>query len=231
MINTNPDYFIEIEPLFKQVRQAMDDVSRFCNLSRSIEFQKEKRDDLIRLINDVRQFKSNAIRVSNEHLANMSLALEGCLTSMLNELEMWIAFKNDDPNTAWTQLINAQSCMIAALRAHDITSDYEDYCQRLHVLEHCLFPPMMFFSAGLVVKRSECSICGSEYGDCDHIKGKVYMGQYCSRIIKECSPTEISIVDEPASKHCRVISISENGIMRDFLTWRKIQETDELPPP
>ena len=77
----------------------------------------------------------------------------------------------------------------------------------------------------MIVKDAECSICGKEYGECDHIKGRAYMGEQCYRIIKEADLLEASTVEKPANKLCRIISYTGNdGVKRDVLTWRVIAE-------
>ena len=40
-------------------------------------------------------------------------------------------------------------------------------------------------SVGCAMGRSVCSICGSEYGTCGHVKGECYDGQLCCAILKE----------------------------------------------
>ena len=86
-----------------------------------------------------------------------------------------------------------------------------------------MFPNHGFASIGAIVKKSECSICGQEYGECDHLKGKPYMGRICYEYVTECELEEISLVPNPGIKHCRIISITdEEGITRDTLTWQII---------
>jgi hypothetical protein len=48
------------------------------------------------------------------------------------------------------------------------------------------------------------------------------MGKMCSRIIKEMDLEEISLVENPKDKRCRIISTSdEKGNKIDTLTLRK----------
>ena len=54
-------------------------------------------------------------------------------------------------------------------------------------------------SPGGEVIGARCSICDAEYGDCDHIRGRPYMGEFCRRIIYRMKLTEVSVVDEPAT--------------------------------
>jgi hypothetical protein len=70
-------------------------------------------------------------------------------------------------------------------------------------IEELVFPPQVFFSAGLVVQKSICSICGTEYGDCFHVVGRPYMRELCRRILTNVVPDHVAIVNEPANKRCR----------------------------
>jgi hypothetical protein len=142
---------------------------------------------------------------------------------------MWIALKNDDFNKAWDYLIEAQSNARTALQAHHIATELnlEKYTEKLYLLEKLLFPPQMFLSQGLIIKESKCSICGKEYGECEHIIGKAYMGQMCNRIITKAELKEVSVVKEPANKHARVLTVTDNGVTRDFMTWKIINGQKE----
>ena len=155
------------------------------------------------------------------------LSLENLIDAMINELKMWIALKEDNPNEAWDFLINAQSAVRTAAQAHSIAIDLnaEGYANKLHLLEKLLFPPQMFFSPGLIIEKAECSICGKEYGECEHIVGKAYMGKMCYKIITKIKEMkEVSIVEEPANKHARMLQFTDEGVTRDFMTWRRIEK-------
>jgi hypothetical protein len=81
----------------------------------------------------------------------------------------------------------------------------------------------------MIVKESECSICKQDYGECDHVKGRAYMGELCVRIITKAELREISLVKEPANKHARALHFSEKEGNRDIITWRIKKETKEEP--
>ena len=80
----------------------------------------------------------------------------------------------------------------------------------------------------MIIKYGECSICGKEYGDCNHIRGKAYMGRFCSRILKDVEVEEVSFTNEPANKHCLVTAIIDKGVTRDFLTWKQINSLSSI---
>lgn len=203
-----------------ELTNKLSECMRFCFLSRGKEFQLRKLEELEKIKKESLNLKNEAIAIEDEDSANAMLSSEQIINSIMNELKMWIAFKDDNPNAAWDHLISAEMSAINAIRAHPIAAHWEKNAARLNDLERLLFPPMMFFSPGMIIKYSECSICGKEYGECNHVRGRAYMGRFCSRILKDFEVKEVSLVSEPASKHHRITAIIDKDVTRDFLTWK-----------
>ena len=63
-------------------------------------------------------------------------------------------------------------------------------------------------SPGILVRKSECSICHSDPEDCDHITGRTYDGERCIRVITDAEILEVSLVGRPASPDARLESVS-----------------------
>ena len=75
-------------------------------------------------------------------------------------------------------------------------------------------------SVGRAMARAVCSICGSEYGTCGHVKGETYEGQTCAVILKEpVDAYEFSFVAVPAQR--------EAGVMKALGGGRKLKELAE----
>ena len=75
-------------------------------------------------------------------------------------------------------------------------------------------------SVGCAMARAVCSICGSEYGTCGHVKGEPYEGQTCAVILKEpVDAYEFSFVAVPAQR--------EAGVMKALGGGRKLKELAE----
>jgi len=217
----------EVESFLKEFIEVIRECEKFCFMSRGKEFQQEAVKKLTTFKQKVTSLKEQIIKVKDEDSANTMLSLEDLIDAMINELKMWIALKEDNPNEAWDFLINAQSAVRTAAQAHSIAVDLnaEGYANKLHLLEKLLFPPQMFFSPGLIIEKAECSICGKEYGECEHIVGKAYMGKMCYKIITKIKEMkEVSIVEEPANKHARMLQFTDEGVTRDFMTWRRIEK-------
>ena len=72
-------------------------------------------------------------------------------------------------------------------------------------------------SVGCAMAQAVCSICGSEYGTCGHVKGEHYDGQVCAVILKEpVDAYEFSFVAVPAQR--------EAGVMKGLSTAVSLKE-------
>ena len=61
-------------------------------------------------------------------------------------------------------------------------------------------------SVGCAMGRSVCSICGSDYGTCGHVKGEAYDGAVCCAILQEpMDAYEFSFVAVPAQPQAGVL--------------------------
>lgn len=61
-------------------------------------------------------------------------------------------------------------------------------------------------SVGCAMGRAICSVCGSEYGTCGHVKGESYEGQVCHTILQEpLDAYEFSFVAVPAQREAGVL--------------------------
>ena len=72
-------------------------------------------------------------------------------------------------------------------------------------------------SVGCAMAQAVCSICGSEYGTCGHVKGERYDGQICAVILTEpVDAYEFSFVAVPAQR--------EAGVMKAMGTAVSLKE-------
>src|SRR5712691_11090046 len=92
----------------KRFAEAASDGQRFCFMSRAKELQVEARDKLNELYEEAHALKLDLISQKDEDAANAALSFEEIITALCNELNMWIALKEDDPGSAWDYLVNAQ---------------------------------------------------------------------------------------------------------------------------
>ena len=67
-----------------------------------------------------------------------------------------------------------------------------------------LFPYFIFLSRESIIKEEKCSICGRIIklrNHCDHIPGKVYMGELCLREITDMQIKAFALVTDPFDKY------------------------------
>jgi len=188
--------------------EALQNVSIFCCITRNSDLQRTACSSLREMLDMVAQDKAHAIAELDEHFANILLGCECLLSACIAEITMYLLLKEDNPDAAWDELVNAQSRLDDAMKADvGFGEDVGRQLQRLRSIEQLVFPSMVFLSTGWIVKEEICSICGSDYEECEHIKGHPYMGKLC---IVELVPLEVdhvALVDNPANKHCRVTHI------------------------
>ena len=202
------------EIVLKILDEFNEKIAKSQNLaifSRDIELQKQEVEDLTSFISILNDVKTNGVNSMNEDELNFILCLMMSAETILFELNMLVALKENKMDLAWNNLINAQNLVSIVIKNHPINGSYLDnYNYRLEAYERILFPRMMFGSTGGIVKRSRCSICKEDYEECDHMKGKMYKGELCVREILEIELEEVSLVENPANKLCRQISIKMN---------------------
>lgn len=208
-----------------RMNNVLREHQRLCFMTRAKELQVSACKELTALKAEAGGVKKEAVEIGDEDAANALLAFENVVQTVLSELEMWIALKEDNPDKAWHSLIDSQMAALHAVRAHPIAHHMTEYLTRLEAVERLLFPPQVFVSLGMIFGDAECSICGRRYGDCEHIIGRPYMGEFCGRIIKDVTFTEVSLVDDPVDKHCIVQTFSRNG-----KTWVDRMTLRPLPP-
>jgi len=201
----------------------------FCSIARDSGLQRDAIAQLGKLIEELRGLKAKAVEAGDEDLANILLGCESVANCISAEIAMWLLLKEEKPDEAWDQLVTAQMAAADAARAHKGFEHLEAQAQRLHEVEQLVFPPQVFVSTGLIVRHQECSVCGKEYGECDHLAGKPYMGQFCSFIAKDIEPDHVALVKNPADKRCRIMQFRVDGGERNRMTW-KVQPTQEETP-
>jgi|ERR1035441_8588366 hypothetical protein len=220
------------EDILSEYEAVAQEAQTMAFLPRASELQEAAVKEIEGFMQKLAERKLEYVRNSDEKAANCVLAMEFALGAVRSELAMWIKLKGVSAEEAWSDLITAQELLGAALlvrRQLELdTTGIENLLRRLLFIEHWVFPPQMFNSIGGRAKCRECSICGAEYDDCDHVIGRAYMGKMCHTIIGEVSLAEVSVVTNPADKRCRITHFSDQGKMRNKMTWR-LEEPRDVP--
>ncbi|WP_171938754.1 hypothetical protein [Herbaspirillum rubrisubalbicans] len=209
---------MSISELIASFNDRITKAESFLLLSRSSRLQYEQALELNTLVHDIARTKQIAIANQHEDLANLFLGFECAVGAIRSELMMYVLLKRDDANAAWDRLVAAQMGCLDAMRAHEGFADCAKRLAHLHELEKQLFPPQTFMSAGFLSTQLDCSICGQPTAKCDHLRGRPYMGQLCEFIHREPRGDHVALVEVPADKRCRVVSIKTKDGHKDRIT-------------
>ena len=214
--------------LLKEYRDKADNlfekVGKFACYTRGIEFQEQSINDLENFKLEVIKQKDKAISSGDNDLSNAFESFSLVIQAMICEFKMWINLKNENFNDAWDFLVDAQNNAVWSMQAHEINGHLTRYISRLNLLEKVLFPPQLFFSDRSVISKSECSICGKSMDECEHLKGKFYMGKQCVEIVRKIEKIHgYDIVKDPANKKCRAQNFTKDNKIIDIMTFREIK--------
>ncbi|MBW7914044.1 MAG: hypothetical protein H3C54_10205 [Taibaiella sp.] len=191
-----------------------------------IEIQKEEIEVIKNYREELSKLKKQFVERKLENEANLTYCIDNSLLAVQYELQMLVNIKEDRMSEAWGNLVNAQVTYGTVVRNYPFEFESANgYIERLEAYEKLLFPEMFFSSVGGIIKKSNCSICKEPYSKCNHIKGRLYNGELCLREITEMALEEVSLVDIPANKHCRMLTTSYDGKSVDLLTLREEPET------
>ncbi len=209
-----------LPPFVSSFNAIVKESEVFLSIARDSTLQQEALEKLLAFGVSVASEKAAAINRGNDDYANLLLGCECVSSALVAELRMWLLLKEGKPDAAWDELITAQMASVDAVRAHPGFAHLSEHNKKLEAIEELVFPPQVFISSGMIVGKQECSICGAEYGDCNHLVGKPYMGRFCYIIAKDLSLDHVSIVEHPADKRCRVQHFDVEGGTRNRMTWK-----------
>lgn len=209
-----------LPPFVSSFNEQVKEAEVFLSIARDSELQQQAVEKLIAVGASIVAEKERAIKDGIEDYANLLLGCECVTSALIAELKMWLLLKEGKPDAAWDELVTAQMASVDAVRAHPGFSHLSEHNRKLEAIEALVFPPQVFISSGMIVGKQECSICGEEYGDCNHLVGKPYMGKFCYIIAKDLSIDHVAIVEHPADKRCRVQHFDVDGGSRNRMTWK-----------
>lgn len=212
--------------LIKEFNEMAAIAQKKAFITVGIEIQKEEIETIKNYRTELSALKKQFVERKLENEANLIYCIDNSLLAVQYELQMLVNIKEDKMSEAWGNLVNAQTTYGTVVRNYPFEFETANgYIERLEGYEKLLFPKMFFSSVGGIIKQSNCSICKEAYSKCDHIKGRLYNGELCVREITEMELEEVSLVDTPASKHCRTLTIDYGGKNVDLLTLREEAQT------
>jgi hypothetical protein len=209
-----------ISVFLSKFNKVVEESAVFRFITRDSDLQKEACNKLKGMLAEIAAEKESAIATGDEDYANALLGCECAAGALIAEIKMWLLLKEGRPEAAWDELVAAQESLSGAVRAHEGFRHVDQNIRRLDAIEHLVFPPQVFLSSGMIVRSQICSICGKEYEDCPHVKGRPYMGKFCTVKLIPSKVDHVSMVETPADKRCRIVKFSTEGGYRNRMTWR-----------
>jgi len=207
--------------LIHEFNEVVSIAQRKTFITIGIEIQKEEVEILANYRDDLKNLQRDFVGRHLENESNLLYCIDSSLHAIQLELQMLINIKEDKMAEAWTNLVDAQVIYGTVIRNYPFEFETENiYLEKLANYEKLLFPTFYFHSVGGIIKKSHCSICKQNFSKCKHMRGKLYMGQLCCRVVSEIELEEISLVENPANKHCRTLTIEIAGEKIDILTLR-----------
>lgn len=216
----------DFETTLEQIEKKVLGFFKYRFIVTGVEIQQIAKKGLQELLVEIRDIKKGHVQRKDEKNANSILTYELIINAVIYEIDAVIEIKKDNPSKAWDCLVMSQECIEASLRIGFRNQDLLiNYRVKLHYLEKLLFPQIVFMSAGFIAHESQCSICKYDYDNCDHIKGMAYMGSICIEIFNKIDELkEISFVNDPADKRCRVYTVEQDKKKIDVFTLRDVSE-------
>lgn len=203
---------------------------KFEFLVRDSDLQQEQVETLTILKNRIKGFKYGAINAGSEIDANILFHLQCVLNAHISILTMWILLKKNDHYSAWDKLIDTSEYISIAMKAGDGGIGLDEFMSKLQNVEDVIFPGYKLYqSIGALITGEECSICGKQFYECDHLEGKVYWGRFCARInAKTIKGNHVAFVENPRDRRCIITEIStKDGWYKDYMTSRKTRKIED----
>jgi hypothetical protein len=215
--------------LTKEILSVLNNSLALAHWSCAIELQRDAVRTLASWRVRLKGVRESHIELLDESQANAAFRAQMLVSGIMRFLTMWIFLKESNPAEAWKELVEAQLDLGIAQRiqSDECTERLMAYSLRA---ERLLFPPQLFYSLAYTFSEAFCTICEAKYGDCIHVKGRIYMGRICRRRILTYKVTEQSLTFAPEDKGCRVETYARDGKVLCTLTRRELPQDKPVDP-
>ncbi len=184
-------------------QDAINECMKLGYMSVGVELQEEAIAAIHRVGELIEQRRLDSISKRDEQAANLAWIIGRYTEAMGQSMSMWVHFKKNEMELAWEALVAAQDRFEAGLRLR-YDENLDVFNRNLYALEHLLFPPCLFVSSSILCGSYGCSICEAEYGECDHVSMRLYMGEMCCKVVRDIMYIHhVAIVENPDDKRLR----------------------------
>jgi len=218
---------ITFDDIVGKFNVSLEEALNMAIFVRDIELQKAQVSALSIQVQEIRQYKYQAIDHGDEERANLFFAFHNLLNSVKACIESIICLKENNHQKSWHKFVDAEEFLDYAALQKEKLFGLESYHQHLVHMQKSLFPEWKIFnSPGIVETIGDCNICDVQYGECDHIEGLLYSGIVCQRINRKFIRADHSaLVEKPKDRRCIITKVStDDGYMKDYMTLKMLDE-------
>lgn len=149
--------------------------------------------------------KEAYIKVFDQDGAKRVWVLETILSIQQCYLTIFNLLKKREYYKAWQELENCEIMITSLAQHYDYKSNASVYFIDEYVKKYqSLYPYKLFLSYEIIQDEVLCSICKKKITPrnfCGHIKGEIYNGEQCCRIVNKATLLAISVVQNPVHKY------------------------------
>lgn len=169
--------------------------------------------ELSQKLGSLEKLKSIYQKAGNEKMANFLLLEELTTEADISFFKFSKAFVRSKFGRAWDELHTALNnygftIQVADQIGFNPRDNMEKFEKCKEVIEE--YPQQWFMSLEILIKKLECSICGKDMQQCNHIAGRAYNGELCSTVVKDIEMTGVSLVANPRDPRCRVVPVGSD---------------------
>ena len=179
----------------------------------------------------LKDLKYDAVQQDNQVFAKELWCFEAVRECQNSFIKAFYDMKRRHFFGAWISLERCENILANLERHIDLDVSDADAYRLVHIGKSTsqfqrLYPYSRFFSAGFVVQKVSCSICGQELSlreSCGHIVGEIYGGELCGRVVEKADLLEVSLVESPRFKSAvPFVNNSEIGKSEDHYNYASV---------
>lgn len=161
------------------------------------------------IINAIEQERSEAIKAQDEEKANLFWRYAVTFYIQSGYVSMYNMIRRKNYAAAW-ELLKQTDMQLAILGQNiSIGTEMEDPYHLVYIRDilpeyEKLFPYEFFVCRETLVKEQKCNICGEKIrlrGGCNHVPGKIYMGELCMHEVTDFDYLGLKAVRDPFDKY------------------------------
>lgn len=161
------------------------------------------------LIQNIEQERMNAIQEKDEEKASLYWKYAVIYYIQRGYVMVYDMLKNRNYEGAWDTLKEMDMQLAVLEQNYPFSKEEEDPYHLAFILSMLqefekLFPYEFFICREYVIKEQKCSICGEKVrlrGGCNHVPGKIYMGELCVHEVTDKEYLGMKVTRDPFDKY------------------------------